>query len=114
MSTIVEIRRPLAYWGEAGRASPGIELAHRAVVSIATVHLLEEAAHGLPVTSLNHLNAIQATLEAAGIEILGRRRARRPATPEERQMRHRPILTAKKMGAFRWGHAQGPANGGDA
>jgi hypothetical protein len=34
------------------------------------VNLFEEAARGLPVTSLDHLNAIQATLEGAEIKFL--------------------------------------------
>jgi transcriptional regulator with XRE-family HTH domain len=45
------------------------ELAHRSIVSIATVNLFEEG-HGMPSTSVGHLNAIQATLETAGIEFL--------------------------------------------
>jgi transcriptional regulator with XRE-family HTH domain len=45
------------------------ELARRSVVSIATVHMIE-GSDGLPSTSRNHLDAIQATLEDAGIEFI--------------------------------------------
>jgi hypothetical protein len=46
------------------------DLAKRAIVSIATVNLIEDTS-GLPSTSAATLAAIQATLEAAGIEFLG-------------------------------------------
>lgn len=46
------------------------ELAQRAVVSIATVNMIEDAG-GLPSTAAANIAAIQATLEAAGIEFLG-------------------------------------------
>src|ERR1700730_15398442 len=46
------------------------ELARRAVVSIATVNLIE-GAEGLPSTTRANVEAVQATLEAAGIEFLG-------------------------------------------
>jgi transcriptional regulator with XRE-family HTH domain len=47
------------------------DLARRAVVSIATVHLIEEAT-GLPSTIRQQLDAVQAILEGEGIEFLGR------------------------------------------
>ena len=46
------------------------DLARRAIVSIATVHLIEEAT-GLPSTIREQLDAVQATLQSAGIEFLG-------------------------------------------
>lgn len=45
------------------------DLARRAVVSIATVNLIEDAT-GLPSTTRGQLDAIQSTLEAEGIEFL--------------------------------------------
>jgi transcriptional regulator with XRE-family HTH domain len=45
------------------------ELAQRAVVSIPTVNLIEDA-HGLPSTIVKQMEAVQAALEAAGIEFL--------------------------------------------
>ena len=47
------------------------ELAHRSVVSIARVHLFEDA-EGFPSTAMGHLTAIQATFEAAGVEFTNR------------------------------------------
>jgi transcriptional regulator with XRE-family HTH domain len=45
------------------------DLARRAIVSVATVNLIEEAT-GLPSTTKTQLEAVQAALEAAGIEFL--------------------------------------------
>jgi transcriptional regulator with XRE-family HTH domain len=45
------------------------DLARRAIVSVATVNLIEEAT-GLPSTTKPQLEAVQAALEAAGIEFL--------------------------------------------
>lgn len=44
-------------------------LARRAIVSIATVNMIE-GANGLPSTTRDQLEAVQATLAAAGIEFL--------------------------------------------
>jgi hypothetical protein len=43
------------------------DLAHQAVVSISTVNLIEGAT-GLPSTTREQVEAVQAALEAAGIE----------------------------------------------
>jgi len=45
------------------------DLARQAVVSIATVNLIEDAT-GLPSTSRAQVDAVQATLESKGIEFL--------------------------------------------
>jgi len=45
------------------------DLARQAVVSIATVNLIEDAT-GLPSTSRAQVEAVQATLESMGIEFL--------------------------------------------
>lgn len=45
------------------------DLAKRAVVSISTVNMME-GADGLPSTSREHVAAVEATLEAMGIEFL--------------------------------------------
>jgi len=45
------------------------DLARRAVVSVSTVNLIE-GAEGLPSTTRAQLEAVQATLEAAGIEFI--------------------------------------------
>ena len=46
------------------------DFARRAVVSVSTVNLIE-GADGLPSTTRGQLEAVQATLEAEGIEFLG-------------------------------------------
>ena len=45
------------------------DLAHQAVVSVSTVNLIEGAT-GLPSTTRDQIDAVQAALEAAGIEFL--------------------------------------------
>ena len=64
MITVPQIRAARALLGWTVR-----ELAHQAVVSVATVNLIEDA-RGLRSTSTGNVAAIQATLEAAGIEFL--------------------------------------------
>lgn len=59
-----QIRAARALLGWAAR-----DLARRSVLSVSTANLIEDAS-GLPSTSQGNVAAIQATLEAAGIEFL--------------------------------------------